>query len=1089
MFFLLSSLVFSVNVCIYIGSESECEAGVEYSKKYKLDQLQSSDYATLKSQAPINISYIGHESGDESHDDAELYIYNAFNGEEIEINISAHQSDINSKTLKYFSHKQSQSDNGHYLTIKFRGYNINFVTDTISSHNYEFRECVIPSPKNFYFCTVSGLKCTAKFLASLFAYTDPKEHSLSLYTNDLYILRPDDFNAPALDSAQIKNNVLTVGYIYQNDFCDEYPITVQDGADDTHFNIVTNNIISNYALTISIEINTIYYVTFRFGYSDESHANNIVEFKATKDLQFNRQRDILFYIEGCSPDFNIKLKYSTTSIINQEKYATQINCYNIKDQDKTESAGLIIQNGQTQLTNIDLSLNHNTIIKTSQSECSFRKLIISNTCNIDFQSTLDNNQGVNIRFTEYSSVYNGYDAYFLGRKGITISFQTLGDNSVNNQECKLHPTVSKVAETMQCPMVQIDAIKTEGQSYDQNKNLLVVIAYAFGNIKQFTSEEVSNLFTGDFSFFSTVNKQKKIAVQEVDNSYFTGFYARQSILKIQYDADRSQWSGTYDASLYSGLSHIFCFGLISNKDQCGNGIRITYDDQLEDKGHGEYKAKDKTYINKIINNIFAILPDDVKDVKFTYLITNYAYDNYEFNVPELDCSKLGQFSFEIASASHFTYAPKFGLINIDKGRQDATLILRNLKFTITKFLPSFKLEFISCNFESISDGKLEMNENVKLIHDYSDILYIAQGPKEMQLNSASLLIRNIQPLHMYKIIYLPLQLKFQFRSSPVSNIKPFDMVIECKQIEFVIEYTQDQPCFNIIENERLNFVFDIPETSGDSTSIRSSYPVVIFNNFNGTASAISHNFDWPDIFRDTENPLIKLLNTGISDYNKEYSFIDVILYNFSAPYFGFKDAGKYVASNELISEMKGDFTNFKLGDPSSTVKIDEISFDTHFLGMNKVGITGCFALIDNLEVKFDTVAEIPSFSVKKSLTVYPNATIRNFVTNQASRRLLKDENPTEQPDNGGAVGVLNCDIFGEKTILRWNSDFWPQIIFEETCAINRVINIEFKYDDTLLAQTINVTGFKEHFVEAKQSILQNIGFTELSYGKTRVNCF
>lgn len=991
MFILNLSSISCINVCVYINSpQSDCHPDVSYQKQYHIDELERSDYKLLLEtykNEDINVTFIGYDSNSNDIKKSN-YIFRTNN------DITSQTIYVSPPTLSTQNFKIIFLEYSSYYQIAIIGYSIiiNSMPDPIILYvqNCTVNE-ILSNNLNFF-----ALICPLSFLTQLHTAESINFHDL--------IINPDS-NAKQLITCPISvSNFLRV------EDANLYSIDIQDSFsnNEIHVDIIEELSLITIILTQSVRNVSFDYnegkkglVKFTQGGLDYSQIDYLhIEFNVQKNAYINVEVYSYHLFEMSNSDIVVKLISATMEIYSLSHY------------------------GYTPL--FDVIVYNNSIILT-RSDIGFKRLYIHDNTNILVIRENDDNAhvvtfynffGLKIE-SEDKSIHYG-KLFLKTSPKITTIIEELSEYSIENQQLNIILLIHQDNNKMECGLLELQYIDHNSQiSTDISKPINVLIDYEHKDpSKQYAKDDIQELFYDRYNFISNPNPYFKYNLIQPSNSYFPGFYSRNSILSIS--EINNVYVGTFDFDAYDSIASIYCFANPDKIQKCNPNASLIISDQ------------NMSALSQTFDFLLNFIAEDRKEMKLEIMIQNNQED-----IPQINCEYLRGFNLEIYSSSDLENHPKLDIINAQLGSNAASITASHIYFNTTIFNPQYKMILNDCKFD-FDNQQILINENVECRYTLKELEKLGSN---LLFSDAHLVINDVSPNDL---------IRFEYKNDGFHLITRFsqnnDIKIKCTDIVFNIKYDSQQTEFQ----QESNFQITNSITSDIEEFI--DYPKIIIPNFKGYLSVKCGEVDWPDSFLNPESPMINLNQTLIDEGN-----ILVEISNTTAPFFGFGKHGKYKASRELADCLKHKKSLFDLGDPNSLVLFDELVFDSLNNENIELGITGCEIIADYLDVKYNTTAVFDSIKITNRLSIFPGAKIMQ----QSTRNLLDNDEKSL------------CDIFGEYSYFYWNSDKNPLIILSENCRINRNLSFRFKYDGDFVEENL-----KKNYFDEKSLIIKNLAFDD-----------
>ncbi|EAY21765.1 hypothetical protein TVAG_237910 [Trichomonas vaginalis G3] len=566
---------------------------------------------------------------------------------------------------------------------------------------------------------------------------------------------------------------------------------------------------------------------------------------------------------------------------------------------------------------------------------------------------------------------------------------------------------------------------------------------------KYSVEEIKSKFgeNSQYDVLELVDTSKQITVSFPKNTGIPGFHSGQSIMtqnsKI-VDLVKVTTISISAAKFKTFYYHI-CIAWFGTNNKCDPAAMVY---QISDKLDDSSKARDPTLLNTIINSID--FQADLKGIKIEYYVIDTAYTTFGWNIPIFDCTNTklqDAYSKELYIKSSDKNHVKFGINELNKFTNNT--YLTNLNFYDKTQYSGFQNIQGQVTYEhSVFDFANPPIFPATTVFEFDVLDFILlyaidkslnfTAIKRFNIGQAEIKLDQVEPLEFAGLTY-GTQTILAIRSDPIESYEPMRMDITASKITMTVDYSNSLR-FENLNNYRLSIAYRGPENLENPVKFE-------VTNFNGYAELICGDHGWPDSFRNTE--IIKL--------NPYATTVPIkLLRNTTGPLI---TTGKYQITNELASTIKSSQLNLKLSNNISflpDVVFPDLSFDALYLDDHTTRLGGCKAIFENLEIRFNTIAEFDALQVNGNLTVLPGAQIKQIEHSSAKR-------------NGKAIVSNICDIFGKYTTIKWNSDSWPLIILSKDCPQQTgTTEFKFSYDDTILVKTFNTSNFYNNYMGANQ---------------------
>ncbi|EAY20955.1 hypothetical protein TVAG_172120 [Trichomonas vaginalis G3] len=679
-----------------------------------------------------------------------------------------------------------------------------------------------------------------------------------------------------------------------------------------------------------------------------------------------------------------------------------------------------------------------------------------------------------IKISDCDFGWKDYNDFYMA-SGVNLVFGKLTNfPSWTSKYIPLHWHMKKFSEKYECGQLTFTTLP----QYEGTNSLILYIDHEDSS-HYYTKSEISSKFpTTEMQVVSCENRE--INVELASDVTIPGFYEGQSIMtsttsgRVKFDPDK--------LSLFP-LSICLTFDLGTVSDCKASSMKYYLTRVLNmSLPISQMKALDPDYPEKVLN-LSLNAPSDLNGIEIGYYITSLGFDSMNFKIPTLDLTKLNSDlknkDFFI-SAADGAYA-RINVLGLSELQGNISLNNLNLNYdldvstlSINDNVNSVSLTRSSFNFKL----KPTFNEKVTFYYNSDDVAKLFASDFSISvyqlrywpLGKSILVITGLEPLQIAGLFYGN-STRIKLRVTPVVDVVPVTIQITASKVLLTVDYLS-QDSFSNNDEYRLLIEYDGKETAEN---------VVNFNltNFIGYAEILTaeSDVDWPDSFRSQE---IITLNPGNSTITNV-----LMLLNYTGPYIR---NSIYKVSNTLASRVQSKVTTFKLGDRSSNlpeVKFPDMSFDILLSEDNETKITkisGCKAIFDNLEIKYDTISEFDSLQVNNNLTMYPGSVLRP--SGYSSNKRILDDGTNSENSNTDV-----CDIFGTNVNLRWNSDTASSVILSSNCQqqdSSKTTKFTFQYDDTLLPYVFNATNFKNNYMGENQKTVIS-GFIPSSSTKESLN--
>lgn len=1063
MLFLLFSAVLSVNVCIYIENQNECGNSVDFQENLKFSEIINSEeqYKKIIQKYPgetINIVYPGQD--DASVDDQSIYL-NFF--KQVELRdlriIIKSPSSTPSKYLKLDSKDLYNDDPSQMYksNLEIHGFILNFASDTFNFATLKIYDCKPVENYTLVYWYAAEMECSFDFLLYLLSSPD---FNGEFYFNTLRMIEDSTTIENYTQNDKLRFAAYQTEFVYTN----KYDITLHDLVDDSHFKVTVKK--GERKLVLGYVFGETTYITFRFGeYVQNQVPLKFVRYSESKVTEYKNLESPTdyprLYFESSVDEPYIQIDIDSLALMQKcievlLKTGKPINTkanYSIIDITSSYSQDTIP---------ITFNPSNDFTLKLKQEKIIFKdynpyNLLLKHKMHIE---VAEKNKKYLVIFNKYTgNIFDGLtpdnqtikllnNVEIDSPNGTTIAFQNL-EYGVTQNNLVITSILTNISNKMQCGTLQIGKIDFEKTlDTDKASELFMNINYIHTQQRQYDNRQINELFPGEYTFLIDSDKDnRKLSVQQPSStSTHHGFIRNQSILEITKESKDNLiiHKGFYNATLYETLPTAYCIALRTDSKYCANNsLVINFDDDLivENLPNGEksYKAKTPSFMNDKINQLITESSSDCHTINLDYLITEHAYDQMGYNVPYLDCSKLHiNTNYQIGSHNSMNYTVRFGLNNQGTTLTGTFLRLDRLKI-VSNLEPDFKMYLGSCNFD-MSSGNMKINDKVTIAFTQKDLVELFNlnddpSKNKMFCDKGHIIIRAVQPLHLYGVSYGKTQRIF-VRPLPEQNIYPMQITFKCSDMKLYVNYPSNQPMFE--NSDRRRFVISYDAIKGDTSP--TEFSNIVIPDFKGYAEINCGELKWPGSFRGN-TPIIELQNPENTE------IINVILNNYSAPFLGSREKMNFFASKYLQLDMLEKETIFELGGTMPRIKFTSLSFDTK-LKDKSVGIYGCTAVLEKLELKYNTTAAFESVEIAESLTLYPGAKLSQKL------RTISTSSSTDF-----------CDVFGKTTKIYWNSMAYPTVTLNSECVLSRKLDITYQFDPAYLDDTFHATDFVRNYFQ------------------------